>query len=134
MTVEKQIEIPILRNNTLTLNTTIKYDAQQFITPFALVDLKDSILGTPLAEVAFQIDEKKIIRTFRTILEFSILKNKKSTLDRELLGIVDALQIYEFLFLGSPHRIHIFTDHKPHYIVFSVRKKAISVHDFTVLK
>ena len=30
-----------------------------------------------------------------------------------LLGIVHALQIYEFLIIGSPHPIHIFTDHKP---------------------
>ena len=36
-----------------------------------------------------------------------------STLDRELLGIVHALQIYEFLIIGSPHPVHIFTDHKP---------------------
>ena len=35
-------------------------------------------------------------------------EQKLFTLDRELLGIVHALQIY-----GSPHPIHIFTDHKP---------------------
>ena len=40
-------------------------------------------------------------------------EQKLSTLDRELLGIVHALQIYEFPFIGSPHPIHIFTDHKP---------------------
>ena len=40
-------------------------------------------------------------------------EQKLSTLDRELLGIVHALQIYEFLIIGSPHPIHIFTDHKP---------------------
>ena len=40
-------------------------------------------------------------------------EQKLSTLDRELLRIVHALQIYEFLFIGSPHPIHIFTDHKP---------------------
>ena len=40
-------------------------------------------------------------------------EQKLSTLDRELLGIVHALQIYEFLIFGSPHPIHIFTDHKP---------------------
>ena len=38
---------------------------------------------------------------------------KLSTLDRELLAIVYALQIYEFLIIGSPHPIYIFTDHKP---------------------
>ena len=40
-------------------------------------------------------------------------KQKLSTLDRELLGIVNALQTYEILIIGSPHPIHIFTDHKP---------------------
>ena len=40
-------------------------------------------------------------------------EKKLSTLDRELLGIVHALQIYEFLIIGSPHPLHIFTDHKP---------------------
>ena len=40
-------------------------------------------------------------------------EQKLSTLDRELLGIVHVFQIYEFLIIGSPHPIHIFTDHKP---------------------
>ena len=40
-------------------------------------------------------------------------EQKLSTLDRELLGIVHALQIYDFLIIGSPHPIHVFTDHKP---------------------
>ena len=40
-------------------------------------------------------------------------EQKLSTLDRELFGIVKELQIYEFLIIGSPHPIHIFTDHKP---------------------
>ena len=39
-------------------------------------------------------------------------EQKFSPLDRKLLGIVHALQIYEFLIIGSPHPIHIFTDHK----------------------
>ena len=40
-------------------------------------------------------------------------EQRLSTLDRELLGIVHALQIYEILIIGSPHPIHIFTDHEP---------------------
>ena len=40
-------------------------------------------------------------------------EQKLSTLDREKLAIVYALQIYEFLIIGSPHPIYIFTDHKP---------------------
>ena len=40
-------------------------------------------------------------------------EQKLPTLDHELLGIVHAFQIYEFLIIGSPHPIHIFTGHKP---------------------
>ena len=40
-------------------------------------------------------------------------QQKVSTLDRELLAVVYALQIYEVLIIGSPHPICIFTDHKP---------------------
>ena len=39
-------------------------------------------------------------------------EQKLSTLDREFLGIVHALQTYEFLIIGTPHPIHIFTNHK----------------------
>ena len=41
-------------------------------------------------------------------------EQKLSTSVRELLGILHALQIYEFLIIGSPHPIHIFTDHNSH--------------------
>ena len=41
-----------------------------------------------------------------------------STLDRELLGIVQALQVYEFLIIGSPLPIHVFIDHKPFFTLF----------------
>ena len=44
---------------------------------------------------------------------FNTQEQKLSTLDRELLAIVYALQIYEFLIIGSPHPIYIFTDHNP---------------------
>ena len=47
------------------------------------------------------------------VYSYNPQEQKLSTLDRELLGIVHALQIYEFLIIGSPHPIHIFTDHKP---------------------
>ena len=40
-------------------------------------------------------------------------EQKLSTLDRELLGIVHALQIYEFPIIGFAHPKHIFTDHQP---------------------
>ena len=40
-------------------------------------------------------------------------EEKFSTLDRELLGIVHALQNHEILIIGSPHPIYVFSDHKP---------------------
>ena len=40
-------------------------------------------------------------------------EQKLSTLPGELLAIVYAFRIYEFLIIGSPHPIYIFTDHKP---------------------
>ena len=40
-------------------------------------------------------------------------EQKLSTLERERIGIVHALQIYEFIIIGSPRPIHIFTNHKP---------------------
>ena len=55
-------------------------------------------------------------------------KQKLSTLDRELLGIVHALQIYEFLIIGSPHPIHIYTDHKP--LLHCFTKKGNLSHRF----
>ena len=57
---------------------------------------------------------------------------KLSTLDRELLGIVHALQIYEFFIIGSPHPIHVFTDHKPLLIV--LQERVTSVPAFIELK
>ena len=71
-----------------------------------------SLIG--LGAVLFQLNEQnkmKVISYNSRIL--SPQEQKLSTLDRELLGIVHALQIYEFLIIGSPHPIHIFTDHKP---------------------
>ena len=64
--------------------------------------------------VLFQLNEQnkmKVISYNSRILNPQ--KQKFSTLDRVLLGKVHALQIYEFLIIGSPHSIHIFTDHKP---------------------
>ena len=58
-------------------------------------------------------------------------EQKPSTLVRELLGIVHALQIYEFLINGSPHPIHIFTDHK--LLLHCFTKKVILVHVFMEL-
>ena len=79
--------------------------------PF-FITVDASLVG--LGAVLFQMNEtnkKKDISHNSSILNTQ--EQKLSTLDRELLAIVYALQIYEFLTIGSPHPIHIFTDHKP---------------------
>ena len=53
------------------------------------------------------------LKSYHTTRILNPQEQKLSTLDRELLGIVHALQIYEFPIIGSPIPIHIFTDHKP---------------------
>ena len=78
--------------------------------PF-FITVDASLIG--LGAVLFQLNEQNKM-SYRTIFVYSTHKKKKlSTFDRELLGIVHALQIYEFRIIGSPHPIHIFTDHKP---------------------
>ena len=59
-------------------------------------------------------------------------ERKFSTLDREFLGIVHALQIHEFIIIGSPHPILTFTDRKP--LIHCFTEKATLVHDFILLK
>ena len=79
--------------------------------PF-FITVDASLIG--LGAVLFQLNEQnkmKVISHNSRILNPQ--EEKLSTLDRELLGIVHALQIYEFFIIGSPHPIHIFTDHKP---------------------
>ena len=58
-----------------------------------------------------ETNKRKLISYNSRILNTQV--QKLSTLDRELLAIVYALQIYEVLIFGSPHPIYIFTDHKP---------------------
>ena len=86
---------------------TIPNTTHQF---FLTVDA--SLVG--LGARFFQMNEEnkmKVISSNSRILNTQ--EQKLSTLDRELLAIVYALQIYEFLIIGSPHPIYIFTDHKP---------------------
>ena len=67
-----------------------------------------------LGAVLFQLnDQNKMKAISYNSRILNPQEQKLSILDRELLGIVHALQIYEFLIIGSPHPIHIFTDHKP---------------------
>ena len=78
--------------------------------PF-FITVDASLVG--LGAVLFQMNKEnimKIISYNSRILNTQ--EQKLSTLDRERLAIVYALQIYEFLIIGSPHPIYIFTDHK----------------------
>ena len=78
--------------------------------PF-FITLDASLIG--LGAVLFQLNAEnklKVISYNSRILNPQ--EQKHSTLDRELLGIVHVLQTFEFLIIGSPHPIHVFTDHK----------------------
>ena len=90
---------------------------------FITVDV--SLIG--LGAVIFQLNDQnktKVISHNSRIL--NLQEQKLSTLDRELLGIVHALQIYEFFIIGSPHPIHIFTDHKPLLHCFTTKNGNLS--------
>ena len=92
--------------------------------PFFFITVDASLIG--LAAVFFQLNDQnkmKVLSYNSRILNPQ--EQKLSTLDRELLGIVHALQIYEILIIGSPDPIHIFTDHKP--LLHCFPKKVTSV-------
>ena len=98
-----------------TLETSLTSDTELTIPntkhPF-FITVDASLIG--LSAVLFQLNEQnqiKVISYNSRILNPQ--EQKLSTLERELLGIVHALQIYEFIIIGSPHPIHVFTDHKP---------------------
>ena len=78
--------------------------------PF-FITVDNSLIG--LGAVLFQLNEKdemKVMSYNSRILNPQ--EQKLSILDRELLGIVHALEIYELLIIGSSHPLHVFTDHK----------------------
>ena len=61
-----------------------------------------SLVG--LGAVLFQMNEENKIKVFSYNSQIlNTQEQKLSTLDRELLAIVYALQIYEFLIIGPPH-------------------------------
>ena len=79
--------------------------------PF-FITVDASIVG--LGAVLFQMNEENKMRVISYNSRVLYTQEQKlSTLDRERLAIVYALQIYEFLIIGSPHPIYIFTDDKP---------------------
>ena len=106
---------PELEKTFNTIKNTMTSDTELTIpntkNPF-FITVDASLIG--LGAVLFQLNEQnkmKVISYNSRIL--TTQEQKLSTLDRELLGIVYALQIYEFLIIGSPHPIILFTDHKP---------------------
>ena len=88
--------------------------------PF-FITVDASLVG--LGAVLFQMNEEnemKVISHNSRILNTQ--EQKLSTLDRELLAIVYALLIYEFLIIGSPHPIYIFTVTNLYYTVLPKKK------------
>ena len=86
-----------------------------------------------LGAVPFQLNEEnkmKVISYISRILNPQ--EQKHSIIDREFLGIVHALEIYEVLIIWSPHPVHIFTDHKP--LLHCFTKKPILHPQFIVQK
>ena len=90
---------------------------------------KDTVLAGPSTEYPFHIlvDSAKVgtgcivIQQFpegKRIIWFNSrvfdkAEQKKSTLHRELCGIVSALLTYEHYIIGSPFPIYLYCDHKP---------------------
>ena len=114
-----------------TLKTSLTSDRELTIPntkhPF-FITVDASRIG--LGAVPFQLNEQnqmKIISYNSRI--FNPQEQKHSTLERELLGIVHALQIHEFLIIGSPHPIPIFTDHKPLLYCFTKKGNLSPVFD-----
>ena len=106
-----------------TLKTSLTSDTELTIPntkhPF-FITVDASLIG--LGAVLFQLNEQNQMKVFS--YNSRILnpqKQKLSTLERELLGIVHALQTYEIIIKGSPHPIHVFTDHK--FLLHCLTKK-----------
>ena len=98
--------------------------------PF-FISIDASLIG--LGAVLFQLNEDNKMEVIS--YNYRILnpqEQKLSILDRELLGIVYVLQIYEFIIIGSPHPIHVFIDHKS--LLHCPTKKETLVHDFIDLR
>ena len=101
--------------NALTCDTELTIPKTKYL---FFITVEASLIGLGVA--FFQLKENN--KTKGISYKSRILnpqEQKLSTLDRELLGIVHALQIYEFLIIGSPHPIHIFTDQKPRLHCFT---------------
>ena len=95
-------------NNAMTAATELTIPNTKH--PF-FITVDASLVG--LGAVLFQLNEENKISVISyNSRVLNTQEQKLSTLDRELLAIAYALQIYEFLIIGSPHPLYTFTDHK----------------------
>ena len=89
--------------------------------PF-FITVDASLVG--LGAVLIQMNEENKMRVISYNSRIlNTQEQKLSTLDRELLAIVYALQRYEILIIESPHPIYLFTDHKPLLHCFAKKGK-----------
>ena len=89
--------------------------------PF-FITVDASLVG--LGAVLIQMNEENKMRVISYNSRIlNTQEQKLSTLDRELLAIVYALQRYEILITESPHPIYLFTDHKPLLHCFAKKGK-----------
>ena len=90
------------------------------------IHLDSSNVGTGCILIQ-QFPEGKRIISFNSRI-FDKTENKKSTLHKELCGIVSALQTYEHYIIGSPFPIYLYCDHKP--ILYLWGRKELLSHRF----
>ena len=94
--------------------------------PF-FITVDASLIG--LGAVLFQLNEQNQMKVISyNSRKLNPQEQKLSTLERKLLGIVHALQIYEFLNIGSPHPIPFSLTINLFYIV--LQKKETLAHIF----
>ena len=108
------------------LKTALNYETEITIPntklPF-FITVDASLVG--LGAVLFQLKEEDKMQVISyNSRRLNSKEQKLSTLDRELLGIVYALQIFDFIIIGTPHPIHVFTDRKPLLQCFTEKKKS----------
>ena len=98
--------------------------------PFCIT-VDASLIG--LGAVLFQLNEENKMKVLSYISRLPNPREQKlSTFDREPLGIVHALQTYEFFIISSLYPMHVFTDQKP--LLHCSTENVILVHAFTELK
>ena len=105
----------------------------QLIEQLPVISTKHNIELVP--EKSFFIWNTSVLASYKKVISNNHPQEQKlSTLDREHLGIVHAIQIHEFLIIGYPHPFHIFTVKITNLFYIVLQRKETSVHDFIVPK